>query len=54
LPSEDVSAWPEYLRKKMERGEVQEVSLMVDNKSHIIYDVVYDIINGGCYDSIRS
>jgi len=22
LPSEDVSAWPEYLRKKMERGEV--------------------------------
>jgi len=21
LPSEDVSAWPEYLRKKMERGE---------------------------------
>ena len=22
LPSEDVSVWPEYLRKKMERGEV--------------------------------
>ena len=22
LPSEDVSAWPEYLRRKMERGEV--------------------------------
>jgi hypothetical protein len=22
LPSEDVSAWPENLRKKMERGEV--------------------------------
>jgi hypothetical protein len=21
LPSEDVSVWPEYLRKKMERGE---------------------------------
>ena len=21
LPSEDVSAWPEYLRRKMERGE---------------------------------
>ena len=22
LPSEDVSQWPEYLRRKMERGEV--------------------------------
>jgi len=22
LPSEDVSQWPEFLRKKMERGEV--------------------------------
>jgi hypothetical protein len=22
LPSEDVSKWPEYLRRKMERGEV--------------------------------
>ena len=22
LPSEDVEAWPEYLRRKMERGEV--------------------------------
>jgi len=22
LPSEDVNAWPKYLRRKMERGEV--------------------------------
>jgi len=22
LPSEDVSVWPDYLRRKMERGEV--------------------------------